>query len=93
MKYTLKHAHKFVELFNIDSNVVSPTTIRYALNVELEHGTRSELTNISNDDFIITSKIVLAHLVEYPDYYIRLKKMEKQADAFWTNKNRNIFTE
>lgn len=37
--------------------------------IELEHGTISPDTNVTNDDPIITAKIALAHLNEYPDYY------------------------
>ena len=39
------------------------------MNIELEHGTRYPLTNITNDDVIMTAKIALAHLIEYPNYY------------------------
>ncbi|WP_366927919.1 DUF5661 family protein [Clostridium sp.] len=38
---------------------------------------------MTNDDPIITDKITLAHLNEYPDYYKRLAKMEKEAEEFW----------
>jgi hypothetical protein len=31
----------------------------------------------------MTGKIALAHLNEFPDYYDRLEKMEKEADKFW----------
>lgn len=53
------------------------------MNVELEHGKRDRATNVTNDDMIITGKIALAHLNEFPDYYTRLIKMEKEADKFW----------
>jgi len=53
------------------------------LEVELEHGTRDPETNVTNDDSLLTGKIALAHLKEFPDYYTRLKKMETEADEFW----------
>ena len=53
------------------------------MDVELEHGSINQLTNVTNDDPILTGKIALAHLNEFPDYYIRLGKMEKEADQFW----------
>ncbi len=62
---------------------------RMGINVELEHGKRNIVANISNDDPIITGKIALAHLKEFPDYYDRLKKMEKEADKFWGKKRKN----
>jgi len=51
--------------------------------VELEHGTVNMKTNVTNDDALITGKIALAHLNEFPDYYTRLKKMEVEGDKFW----------
>jgi hypothetical protein len=56
---------------------------RRGLNVELEHGLRNEETNITNNDPILTGKIALAHLNEFPDYYNKLETLEKEADKFW----------
>lgn len=39
------------------------------INVELEHGLINPFTNVTNNDLIITSKIALAHLNEFPNYY------------------------
>jgi hypothetical protein len=55
------------------------------LEVELEHGARDTQTNVTNDDALITGKIALAHLKEFPDYYTRLSAMEKEADEYWAN--------
>lgn len=49
---------------------------RMGLDVELEHGKVNELTNVTDDDAIRTGKIVLAHLIKFPNYYTRLEKME-----------------
>ena len=56
---------------------------RRGMDVELEHGTVDPSTNVTNDDPIMTGKIALAHLNEFPDYYIRLAKMEVEADEFF----------
>lgn len=56
---------------------------RMGMDVELEHGTRDIDTNVSDDDPMTTGKIALAHLNEFPDYYTRLEKMEKEAEDFW----------
>jgi len=45
-----------------------------------------KLTNVTNDDSLVTGKIALAHLNEFPDYYDRLEKMEEEADKFWEKK-------
>lgn len=53
------------------------------VNVELEHGNISSQTNVTGDDPILTGKIALAHLNEFPDYYKRLKILEEEAKAYW----------
>jgi len=52
---------------------------RVGMDVELEHGLATPLTNVSGDDPIVTGKIALAHLNEFPDYYTRLERMETEA--------------
>ncbi|MDD2490437.1 MAG: hypothetical protein PHY26_04225 [Bacilli bacterium] len=39
------------------------------VNIELEHGTVTPKTNVTNDNLILTMKIALAHLNEFPNYY------------------------
>jgi hypothetical protein len=59
---------------------------RSGMDVELEHGRRDLLTNVTNDDPVVTAKIALAHLHEFPDYYERLKRMEREAEREWNDK-------
>jgi hypothetical protein len=35
---------------------------------------------VTGSDPIVTGKIALAHLKEFPDYYTRLKTMEQEAE-------------
>ena len=39
------------------------------LNIELEHGYANPITNVTNNDLLMTGKIALAHLMEFPNYY------------------------
>lgn len=49
------------------------------MEVELEHGTKNPEYNLTNDDPIMTLKIVLAHMKEGKKYYLPyLDNMEKQ---------------
>ena len=57
--------------------------LRKGIEVEYEHGTHDPDTNVSNNDPLITAKIALAHIKEFPDYYERLEKMEAEAKKFW----------
>jgi len=58
---------------------VDPEQFRMGLEVGLEHGVRNVVTNVTNDDLVLTGKIALAHLMELPDYYTRLMRMEEEA--------------
>jgi len=52
---------------------------RIGMDVELEHGLHDPLTNVTGNDPVVTGKIALAHLNEFPDYYARLARMEDEA--------------
>ncbi len=39
------------------------------IQIELEHGLISPKTNVTNNDLVLTMKIALAHLNEFPNYY------------------------
>ena len=54
---------------------------RMGMDVELEHGVHDPTTNVTDSDPVITGKIALAHLKEFPDYYTRLARMEAEAEA------------
>ena len=60
-----------------------PKLWQYAMQVEMEHGLYDKRTNVTNNDLLKTGKIALAHILEFPDYYERLKKMEKEAARYW----------
>jgi hypothetical protein len=54
---------------------ITLSDFRLGLEVELEHGTMFSDANVSNNHPILTGRIVLAHLKEGLDYYLRLKCM------------------
>lgn len=56
---------------------------RMGMDIELEHGKVDPQTNVTDDDPLLTGKIALAHLREFPDYYTRLYEMEEEAEAYW----------
>lgn len=85
-QFTDEEAKQIGEKLKINWERFDVNQFKTGLNVELEHGSRDPSTNVTNDDPIMTGKIALAHLNEFPDYYDRLQKMEKEADEFWGNK-------
>ncbi|MGB8360299.1 MAG: DUF5661 family protein [Acidimicrobiia bacterium] len=68
---------------DISSERFGVEQVRKGMDVELEHGTRFPDLDVTGDDPVITAKIALAHLREFPDYYERLESMEREADAAW----------
>ena len=56
------------------------------LEVELEHGLQFPDANVTNNHPILTGKIVLAHLKEMLDYYLRLNVAELEGDLFKASK-------
>ena len=82
-QFSSEEARKIGDSLNIDWNQVALEQFRMGLKVELEHGKRDPETNVTNDDLLLTGKIALAHLKEFPDYYSRLAIIEAEADEYW----------
>lgn len=85
-QFTAEEAKVVGEQLGIKWDKFDVDQFRRGMDVELEHGTQDPLTNVTNDDPIMTGKIALAHLNEFPDYYDRLEEMEEEAEEFWENK-------
>ena len=60
---------------------------RAGMDVEFEHGSHDPQTDVTHDDPIVTGKIALAHMKEFPDYYERLERMEAEAKLDWADKS------
>jgi hypothetical protein len=85
-QFTAEEAKTVGENLGIKWDKFDVDQFRRGMDVELEHGTIDPLTNVTNDDPIMTGKIALAHLNEFPDYYDRLEEMEEEAEEFWEKK-------
>ena len=82
-RFSIDKAKQIGDTLGVDWNKVEVEQFRMGLEVQLEHGSIDPKTNVTNDDLLLTGKIASAHLKEFPDYYTRLAKMEKEADGFW----------
>ncbi|MFA6963701.1 MAG: DUF5661 family protein [Patescibacteria group bacterium] len=85
-KFTVEQSQEIGERLGIEWDKFDVDQFRQGMDVELEHGLVDESTNVTNDDPLITGKIALAHLNEFPDYYDRLEKLEDEAEEFWDSK-------
>ena len=77
--FTTAQALELGNALGIDWSEFDVEQFRMGLNVELEHGRQDPATDVTGDDPMTTGKIALAHLNEFPDYYTRLARMEKEA--------------
>lgn len=59
---------------------ISAEEFKQGLEVELEHGTQFPDANVTNNHPVLTGMIVLAHLKEMLDYYLRLEVAELEGD-------------
>ena len=78
--YNINDAIYASKILNISFDKFTIEDFLEGINIETEHGSINEKTNVTDDDLILTSKIALAHLNEYPNYYNReygLKKYEE----------------
>jgi hypothetical protein len=85
---TEKEAREIGERLGIRWDKFDVGQFRRGMEVELEHGLQDPATNVTDDDLLLTGKIALAHLNEFPDYYVRLEKMEREAHEFWGKKKK-----
>lgn len=67
--FTLRDAVFVANQLGIMFDKFSIQDLIVGLNIELEHGYVNPITNVTNNDLLMTAKIALAHLMEYPNYY------------------------
>lgn len=74
------------ELVGAEALQIPVEWFQQGLEVELEHGLQFPDANVTNNHPVLTGKIVLAHLKEMLDYYIRLEVAELEGDLLKASK-------
>ncbi|MDY6857342.1 MAG: DUF5661 family protein [Thermodesulfobacteriota bacterium] len=85
-----KEASMILKIVNTKGMDIPLEDFKNGLEVELEHGTRFEDANVTNNHPILTGKIVIAHLKETMDYYRRIDVAEIEGDLLKAILSRNI---
>ena len=67
--FYLKDAYLAASVLGVKFDKFTPEEFLDGINIELEHGTINPKTNVTDDNLIVTAKIALAHLNEFPNYY------------------------
>ena len=80
-----EEARRVGDAIGVDWSRFDLEQFRAGMDVEYEHGSHDPQTDVTGDDPIVTGKIALAHMKEFPDYYVRLERMEEQAKAEWSS--------
>jgi hypothetical protein len=88
-KVKIDEAAVIQKLIGSEALAVSSEDFRDGLEVELEHGLAFSDANVTNNHPILTGKIVLAHLKETLDYYVRLRVAEIEADMLKALNDKN----
>jgi hypothetical protein len=76
--FTKREAKRIGDMIGVSWKRVDLEQFRRGLAIEMEHG-RGRRTNVTHGDVLLTGRIALAHLLEIPDYYDRLERMEREA--------------
>jgi hypothetical protein len=75
---TSEEAERVGAAIGVDWARYDPEQFRAGMDVEFEHGAHDPRTDVTHDDPILTGKIALAQMKEFPDYYVRLERMEAE---------------
>jgi len=89
-KVSEKEASAILKIVNTKGMKIPLQDFQQGLEVELEHGTRYEDANVTNNHPILTGKIVLAHLKETLDYYKRIEVAEIEGDLLKAVMSKNV---
>ncbi len=86
MRTTRDEAKRVGDAIGVDWDRFDVDQFRAGMDVEYEHGSHDQQTDVTGDDPIVTGKIALAHMKEFPDYYERLERMEEEAKRDWAGR-------
>jgi hypothetical protein len=82
-KFVLEEARLIGNQIGVNWIKYKPEQFKKGLEVEIEHELINPSINVTTKDFMMIGYITLAHLNEFPDYYDRLEKVEKEVGSFW----------
>lgn len=85
-----EEASTILDIVNTQGMDIPLEAFRRGLEVELEHGTRFQDANVTNNHPILTGKIVIAHLKETMDYYERIDVAEMEGDLLKAILSKNM---
>ena len=79
-QFNFQEARWVGDALGLDWNRYDVEQFHRGMNVELEHGLFNPTTNVTDDNPVLTGRIVLPHLERCPDYYTRLACIDPGGD-------------
>ena len=77
-----EEAKRIGESLRIDWDQVDLEQFRQGLMGNHTQGVVDPETGLAYDGVVLSGKIVLAHMQEFPDYFTRLEKLKAEADEY-----------
>jgi hypothetical protein len=79
---SLDQAKRVGESLHIDWEQVDLEEFRQGLMGNDKPGAIDPDTGLAYDSVLLTGKIILAHMEEFPDYFTRLAKLKEEVDEY-----------
>jgi hypothetical protein len=81
---TLAKTKEVGDIIGIDWSIIDLGEFRQGIKEEMEHGSEyGAASKVHDDDYVVSGRIALAHIIEVADYYQRLEDLETDAEALW----------
>jgi hypothetical protein len=81
-KISSDEAQRVGESLHIDWEQVDPEQFRQGLMGNHPQEAVDPETGLTYDGVLLTGKVVLAHMQEFPDYFTRLAKLKEEVDQY-----------
>ena len=79
---SLDEAKRIGESLHVDWDQVDPEQFRQDLLGKDQPGSMDPETGLTYDGVLLSGRVVLAHMQEFPDYFTRLAKLKKEVDEY-----------
>ena len=79
---SIEEARRVGESLHIDWEQVDLEEFRQGLMGNHKTGAIDPETGLAYDSVLLTGKVVLAHIEEFPDYFTRLARLKEEVDEY-----------
>jgi hypothetical protein len=79
---SIDEAKRVGESLHIDWDQVDLEEFRQGLMGNHKEGAIDPETGLTYEDVLLTGKVVLTHMEEFPDYFTRLAKLKEEVDEY-----------